>query len=138
MCVQSSCSNKLKCVVCVSVPARPTLVATHALQKNILIETPQLYTLCSGLVTSSASSLTRTNYSNPITSSLGWDHLIFFQHSDTQQQEIDFVLLIQLKTVPLKKIVDTVLKHYCIYYPFKWNTLYVQPQARTRKESESF
>ena len=76
MCVQSLCGNKLKCVVCVT--ARSTLVATHTLEKDISIETPQLYTLCSGLVTSSASSLTRTNYSNPITSSLGWDHLVSF------------------------------------------------------------
>ena len=30
----------------------------------------------------------------------------------------------KIKTVPLKKIVDTVVKHYCVYYPFKWNTLY--------------
>ena len=29
-----------------------------------------------------------------------------------------------LKTVPLKKIADTVVKHYCVYYPFKWSTLY--------------
>ena len=93
MCVQSSCGNKLKCVVCV--PAHTPLVATHTLKQNILIETPQLYTLYSGLVTSSASSLTRTNYSNPITSSLGWDHLISLHHSGIQQHERNLVLLIQ-------------------------------------------
>ena len=28
--------------------------------------------------------------------------------------------------VPVKKIVDTEVKHYWIYYPFNWNTLYFQ------------
>ena len=34
-------------------------------------------------------------------------------------------LVLELKSVPLKRIVNTVVFYYFIYYPFKWNTLYL-------------
>ena len=39
-----------------------------------------------------------------------------------RQQKIESAVNM-LKTVTVKKIVDTVVKHYCVYYPFNCNTL---------------